>query len=167
MKRETLWMIYLPDTNVWIAYVNPRDSRVKSQFRAHQPADIAFCAVVRAELLYGAYRSARRADNLQLLATLFQQFESLPFDDAAAAVYGRIRADLTVQGTPIGPNDLIIAAIALTNNLILVTHNTREFARVAGLVPRQSSLDKFSASGCSDGKAPLEENADGQRQGCA
>jgi tRNA(fMet)-specific endonuclease VapC len=77
---------------------------------------------------------AGRLSNLQLLATLFQQFESLPFDDAAAAVYGRIRADLTVQGTPIGPNDLIIPAIALANNLILVTHNTREFARVAGLV---------------------------------
>jgi tRNA(fMet)-specific endonuclease VapC len=126
-------MIYLPDTNAWIAYVNPGDSRVKSQFRAHQPADIAFCAVVKAELLYGAYRSARRADNLQLLTTLFQQFESLPFDDAAAEHYGRVRADLAAQGTPIGPNDLMIAAIALANNLLLVTHNIREFSRVAGL----------------------------------
>ncbi len=106
---------------------------MKSRFRAHQPADIAFCSVVKAELLYGAYRSARRADNLRLLAILFQQFESLPFDDVAAEHYGRVRADLAAQGTPIGPNDLMIAAIALANNLILVTHNTREFARVAGL----------------------------------
>ena len=60
-------------------------------------------------------------------------FHSYTFDDAAAEVYGHIRADLAVQGTPIGPNDLLIAAIALANNLILVTHNTREFARVAGL----------------------------------
>jgi tRNA(fMet)-specific endonuclease VapC len=126
-------MIYLPDTNAWIAYVNPGDSLVKSSFRAHRPADIAFCSVVKAELIYGAYRSTRRADNLRLLATLFQQFESLPFDDAAAERYGRVRADLAAQGTPIGPNDLMIAAIALVNNLILVTHNTREFARVAGL----------------------------------
>lgn len=91
-------MIYLPDTNVWIAYVNPGDSPVKSRFRAHQPADIIFCSVVKAELLYGAYRSSRREDNLRLLATLFQQFKSLPFDDAAADAYGRIRADLTVRG---------------------------------------------------------------------
>jgi tRNA(fMet)-specific endonuclease VapC len=126
-------MIYLPDTNAWIAYVNPGTSAVKARFRAHRPADIAFCAVVKAELLYGAYRSSRRADNLRLLAILFQQFESLPFDDAAADHYGRVRADLAAQGTPIGPNDLMIAAIALANHLILVTHNTREFARVVGL----------------------------------
>jgi tRNA(fMet)-specific endonuclease VapC len=84
-------------------------------------------------LLYGAYRSARQEDNLRLLATLFQLFKSLPFDDAAADAYGRIRADLTARGTPIGPNDLMIAAIALAHHLILVTHNVREFGRVEGL----------------------------------
>jgi tRNA(fMet)-specific endonuclease VapC len=127
-------MIYLPDTNAWIAYVNPGASAVKARFRAHPPTDLLFCSVVKAELLYGAYRSSRRADNLHLLAVLFQQFASLPFEDAAADAYGRIRADLAAQGTPIGPNDLMIAAIALANNLILVTHNTREFARVTGLI---------------------------------
>jgi tRNA(fMet)-specific endonuclease VapC len=126
-------VIYLPDTNAWIAYINPGDSPVKSQFRARPPADIAFCAVVKAELLYGAYRSTRQEDNLRLLATLFQLFKSLPFDDAAADAYGRIRADLTARGTPIGPNDLMIAAIALAHHLILVTHNVREFGRVEGL----------------------------------
>jgi tRNA(fMet)-specific endonuclease VapC len=126
--------MYLPDTNAWIAYVNPGASAVKSRFLVHSPADILFCSVVKAELLYGAYRSARRADNLRLLAILFQQFGSLPFDDAAADVCGRIRADLAAQGTPIGPNDLMIAAITLANNLIVVTHNTREFSRVAGLL---------------------------------
>jgi tRNA(fMet)-specific endonuclease VapC len=126
-------MIYLPDTNAWIAYVNPGASAVKARFRAHPPTDILFCSVVKAELLYGAYRSSRQADNLRLLALLFQQFESLPFDDAAAEAYGHIRADLAAKGTPIGPNDLMIAAIALANNLTLVTHNTREFARVDGL----------------------------------
>jgi tRNA(fMet)-specific endonuclease VapC len=57
----------------------------------------------------------------------------LPFDDAAAVVYGEIRAALAQAGTPIGPNDLQIAAIALANDLTLVTHNTREFTRVQGL----------------------------------
>lgn len=58
---------------------------------------------------------------------------SLPFDDRAADEYGRIRAYLARLGTPIGPNDLLIAAIALANNATLVTHNTTEFNRVPGL----------------------------------
>ena len=62
------------------------------------------------------------------------QFVSLPFDDAAASVYAIIRAHLESAGTPIGPYDLQIAAIALANGLTLVTHNTREFSRVPGLL---------------------------------
>jgi tRNA(fMet)-specific endonuclease VapC len=60
-------------------------------------------------------------------------FRSLPFDDASAEVYGRIRAQLGAQGNLIGPNDLLIASIALANNLTLVTHNTREFSRIPEL----------------------------------
>ena len=58
---------------------------------------------------------------------------SLPFDDQAASIYGQIRADLAGKGLSIGPNDLMIAAIALAKGVTLVTHNTREFNRVAGL----------------------------------
>jgi tRNA(fMet)-specific endonuclease VapC len=61
------------------------------------------------------------------------QFVSLPFDDIAAEIYGRERARLTLVGTPIGANDLLIACIALANGLTLVTHNTREFSRINGL----------------------------------
>jgi tRNA(fMet)-specific endonuclease VapC len=61
------------------------------------------------------------------------RFISLPFDDQSAIIYGQIRAQLVASGTPIGPNDLLIASIALANNLILVTHNTREFSRVEDL----------------------------------
>ena len=59
---------------------------------------------------------------------------SLPFDDSAAEEYGRIRAHLANLGTPIGPNDLLIAAIALANKITLVSHNTAEFSRVPGLI---------------------------------
>ena len=65
---------------------------------------------------------------------LRQQFLSLPFDDAAAEHYGRIRADLTARGLTIGGNDMLIAATALANGCTLVTHNTAEFSRVPGLV---------------------------------
>jgi tRNA(fMet)-specific endonuclease VapC len=62
-----------------------------------------------------------------------RQFISLAFDDVAAEEYGRIRAYLAGLGAPIGPNDLMIASIALGNGLTLVTHNTGEFSRVPGL----------------------------------
>jgi tRNA(fMet)-specific endonuclease VapC len=64
---------------------------------------------------------------------LRHHYISLPFDDPAAEEYARVRAHLANQGTPIGPNDLIIAATALANQLTLVTHNTAEFSRVPGL----------------------------------
>ena len=57
----------------------------------------------------------------------------MPFDDQSAVIYGQIRAQLAAPGTPIDPNDLLIASIALADNLIIVTHNTREFSRVEGL----------------------------------
>lgn len=68
-----------------------------------------------------------------MLSEFFNEFVSLPFDGRAAEIGGQIRAQLADVGTPIGSNDLLIAAIALAHNLILVTHNTREFSRVAGL----------------------------------
>jgi len=58
---------------------------------------------------------------------------SLPFDDACAAEYGLLRADLTSRGTPIGSNDLMIAAIARVHDLIVTTNNVDVFARVVGL----------------------------------
>jgi tRNA(fMet)-specific endonuclease VapC len=78
--------------------------------------------------------AANQLANLALIAGLLQQFLSLPFDDRAAEEYGKIRAHLEGLGTPIGPNDLLTAAIALAYSLILVTHNTTEFSRVPGLV---------------------------------
>jgi tRNA(fMet)-specific endonuclease VapC len=67
------------------------------------------------------------------IATFVAPFTSLPFDDVCVTAYGRIRAALEQVGRPIGPNDLMIAAIAVTHGLTLVTHNTREFERVVGL----------------------------------
>jgi tRNA(fMet)-specific endonuclease VapC len=126
-------MSYLLDTNAWIAIINPSISPVKDRFSRHRPDEILFCSVVKAELLWGAYRSSRKEKNIALLQKIFSQFVSLPFDDIAADYYGRIRADLNSKGTPIGPNDMMIAAIALANDLTVVTHNQREFGRVTGL----------------------------------
>jgi tRNA(fMet)-specific endonuclease VapC len=96
-------------------------------------AEIFLCSVVKGELFYGARRSNNPVKSLQIQQQFLSQFVSLPFDDAAAVIYGEIRAALAQAGTPIGSNDLQIAAIALAKNLTLVTHNTREFSRVQGL----------------------------------
>lgn len=127
-------MTYLPDTNACIRYLNQPNSAVARKMKVTAPQDIALCSVVKMELWYGAYRSARQADNLALLRVFFAAFRSLPFDDAAADICGRVRAALATAGTPIGPYDLQITAIALANGLTLVTHNTREFSRVPGLL---------------------------------
>ena len=127
-------MIYLPDTNACIRYLNPAASAVTRRFQSAAPQDIALCDIVKMELYYGAYRSARQADNLALLGQFFSAFRSLTFDAHAAEICGRLRALLANAGTPIGPYDLQIAAIALANNLTLVTHNTREFSRVPSLM---------------------------------
>lgn len=126
-------MLYLPDTNVWINHLNPVPSIVKTRLSAHPPSQIAFCDVVKAELYYGASKSARRDANMSILEILFTDFVSFPFDGEAAKIFGDIRADLARKGTPIGPYDMQIAAIALANDCILVTHNTGEFSRIAGL----------------------------------
>ena len=79
------------------------------------------------------YLNGRAPKVLQRLQAFLGAFQSLPFDDAAAEAYGRLRAELARRGTPIGPNDLMIAAIALVHDLTLVTHNTAEFSRVSDL----------------------------------
>jgi tRNA(fMet)-specific endonuclease VapC len=128
-------MVFLLDSNAWIGHLRQTSPTVSNHLRQHPASDVTLCSVVIAELLYGAERSGagHRAKNLALVAGLRQQYVSLPFDDLAAEEYGKIRAHLAAQGTPIGPNDLMIAAIALANGLILVTHNTAEFSKVPGL----------------------------------
>ena len=126
-------MTYLLDTNTCIQYLTGRSSQVIAQFHKIPRQDITLCDVVKAELYYGAYKSYRRDANLALYELFFSQYISLPFDGNAAAIYGKIRTNLERLGTPIGAYDLQIAAIALANNLILVTHNINEFSRVEQL----------------------------------
>jgi tRNA(fMet)-specific endonuclease VapC len=125
--------VYLLDSNVCIRLLNQRNHRIEQQFRNHTPSEIALCSVVKAELLYGARHSQRIESNLHRLELFFSPLVSFSFDDSCAEVYARIRHELTVHGQLIGPNDLLIAAIAIANNAVLVTHNQGEFGRIAGL----------------------------------
>jgi tRNA(fMet)-specific endonuclease VapC len=126
-------MIYLLDTNVCVEYLRRRDARVLARIAVTPASDVRLCSVVKAELYYGARRSQQVTSNLTKVDTFAQRFISLPFDDAAAFEFGRLRADLEGRGVVIGPYDLQIAAIALVHGLTLVTHNTREFSQVPGL----------------------------------
>jgi len=128
-------MKFLLDANAWIGHLRQTSPAVTARLSQHPAADVVLCSVVLAELPYGVERSspAHRPANLVLIAGLRQWYASIPFDDPAAEQYGRLRAHLAAHGTPIGPNDLMIAAIALANQLTLVTHNTAEFGRVPAL----------------------------------
>ena len=125
--------MYLLDTNTCIQLLNSKESGVSRRFALQAPHEIALSSVVKAELLYGARHSMQVEENLGLLRSFFEPLVSLPFDDRCAEEYGQIRADLRRQGRPIGPNDLLIAATARAFDAILVTHNSAEFGRVAGL----------------------------------
>ena len=125
---------YLVDTNACIRFLNGRSESLRRQMLRQNPSDIFLCSVVKAELLVGAAKSEHPDKRLAKLTPFFQRFVSLPFDDRAAETYADIRADLEKRGLPIGPNDLMIASIAVTNGLVLVTHNVREFGRVNGLI---------------------------------
>ncbi len=134
-------MIYLLDTNTCIRYLNGRSDRIRRRLEATRPQDIVVCSAVKAELFYGAMKSHNPVITLAKQRRFLQRFVSLPFDDYAAEEYGRIRAHLERLGQLIGPNDVLIAAIATAHHVTLVTHNTREFQRVEGL-----SLDDWEVS---------------------
>ncbi len=126
-------MRFLLDTNICIALVHRPEQKLISKLRAMQPLDLVLCSIVKAELRFGARKSQRVTENLEKLDAFFAPFESIPFDDRAADFYGSCRSLLSQVGTLIGGNDLVIAAIALANDLTVVTRNQKEFSRVAGL----------------------------------
>lgn len=125
--------MYLLDTNACIRILRGSSATLVERVSQHAPQEICLCSIVKAELVYGAYRSARPAENMRLLTRFFEPYESLPFDDPCIDAYGRIRSDLERARLVIGPNDLIIAATAVANKVTLVSANTREFVRVTGL----------------------------------
>ena len=124
---------YLLDTNVCIEFLRQRNTSVAAKLATHAAAEIRLCSVVLSELYYGALRSADPVANWADVQKFAVAFQSLPFDDAAAAWHARLRAEMARLGTPLGPHDSLIAAIAMAHGLVVVTHNINEFSRVAGL----------------------------------
>jgi tRNA(fMet)-specific endonuclease VapC len=121
---------YLLDTNAIIRLTSGHP-RLERKFQISDPDDFGIPVIVRHELYFGAFKSRDVQTNLEKIRTL--RFEIVPFDDDDARRAGEIRANLRSMGTPIGPFDTLIAGQALARDLTLITHNTREFSRVAGL----------------------------------
>jgi tRNA(fMet)-specific endonuclease VapC len=125
-------MPFLLDTNILIAMSKQRPGLADRLEGI--PADaVLISSVVVAEIEYGIAKSRRRQHNRRVFDALVSGFRVLPFDAAAARLYGPIRAELEKRGRLIGPYDLMIAAHAKSIDAVLVTDNTREFARVDGL----------------------------------
>ncbi len=126
-------MKVLLDTNTCIRHLNQRSPQISYHLLTTPESDIALCSIVKAELYTGALKSQQPQSTLAKQRAFTARFISLPFDDHAADEYARIRSTLEKSGTPVGNNDMMIAAIALTHNLTLITHNVREFSRIPSL----------------------------------
>ena len=122
----------LLDTNICIYIINTKPPEVLARFQRFRLGEIGVSSVVAAELAYGVAKSAS-ARNRYALEMFLTPLEIMPFDTKAFWAYGDLRAKLEQQGQPIGAMDTMIAAHALALDAILVTNNTREFARVDGL----------------------------------
>ncbi len=126
-------MRFLLDTNVCVDFLNSRYPRVRKKLLSSTPGAVAVSSIAVAELRYGAEKSARPKENHGQVDLLLEDLRTLEFDLDAGAAYGRLRRALEVRGTPIGPNDLLIAAQALAHDLVLVSADVAEFGRIDGL----------------------------------
>ena len=125
-------MTYFLDTNICIFHIKGLSPKVREAIIGSLD-NIKIPVMVAAELLYGVEKSGRRDENRKRYEEFMSYFITVPFDDSAAEHYASIRAGLEKKGTPIGDNDMIIAAIVRANNGVLITNNTKEFSRVPGL----------------------------------
>lgn len=126
-------MKVLLDTDICIYAINQRRPGPLERVRAYAIGEVGISVVTYAELRFGVENSERAAHNLEVLERFLLPLEIVPFDAEAARCYGRIRTQLQRAGAPIGANDLLIAAHAVSLGTTLVTNNIREFERVEGL----------------------------------
>jgi tRNA(fMet)-specific endonuclease VapC len=131
---------YLLDTNICIYVKRERPAKVRARLARQRPGTVGLSFITWGELLYGAARSQHSEQARNTLNRIAEIIPVLPLHPETAEHYADIRARLFAAGTPIGNNDLWIAAHARAAGLTLVTNNTREFKRVDGL-----KLDDWAA----------------------
>ena len=125
--------MYFIDSNTCIDFMNGKFPSVREKFLSVSPKEIKISSVVKGELLLGAFKSHTREKTTEKVEKFLKPFEIVDFTDQMAYSYAEIRKDLELAGTPIGANDLLIAATVLHEKGTLITHNATEFSRVNGL----------------------------------
>jgi tRNA(fMet)-specific endonuclease VapC len=123
---------YMLDTNICIYVIKTYPPKLRERFNRFAD-QLCISAITLGELAYGAEKSARQAENQQAVQQFAALLEVLPFTARAALHSGQIRAELERAGRPVGGFDLLIAAHARSEGLIVVTNNLREFRRIPGL----------------------------------
>ncbi len=126
-------MKYMLDTNMCIYIIKKHPENVLKKFKTLDVGDICISSITLAELMYGAYKSQHQQQNKIALEGFAAPLEIVPFDGNAVDHYGQVRAYLEKKGAPIRSLDTMIAAIALSLDLVLVTNNVKEFSRVPHL----------------------------------
>ena len=126
-------MHYLLDTNICIYLIKKRPPEVLEQFRQHSPQDVAISIITLFELEYGVEKSQYRQRSQDALTRFLLPLNLIDMDRPSATEAASIRADLERKGMPIGPYDLLIAGLARSRGMTLVTNNTKEFERIDGL----------------------------------
>lgn len=124
------WML---DTDTCIAVIKTRPESALKKLRGKSIGQVGISSITLGELAYGASKSTRSAESHAALNEFLLALEVAEFDYRAAMQYGAVRASLAREGSPIGSLDTLIGAHAAAIEAILVTHNTREFARITGL----------------------------------
>lgn len=126
-------MRYMLDTNVCIYAIKKKPAEVLERLKTNLERGLCISAITLAELEHGVKKSTYPEKNELALMQFLSVLTVLPFDDMASVEYGKICAYLQKQGTPIGVMDMLIAAHAKAEGMILVTNNVREFERVPDL----------------------------------
>lgn len=126
-------MIYLLDTNICIYLMKGQLEQLVQRFEKEHPDNLGLSSITVAELKFGMEKSAKVKSNLLALDDFMAPLRIFDFGIDAAGVYGRLRARLERQGTPIGPLDTLIAAHAFSLDATLVTNNVSEFRRIPDL----------------------------------
>lgn len=126
-------MKFLIDTNICIYLMNNRSSELIQKFKSIEIGQIGISSITISELYYGMAKSWNQGSNQKRLEEFLVPFEILAYDEIASKHYGEIRYDLEKRGEVIGPLDLLIAAHALSRDLVLVTNNEKKFQRIQQL----------------------------------
>ncbi|NBO83181.1 MAG: tRNA(fMet)-specific endonuclease VapC [Betaproteobacteria bacterium] len=124
---------FLLDTNICIYVIKRRPESLLERFNSNA-SHLAMSSITLAELLHGAEKSSNPQRTLSVVEDFCSRLDVLEYGVKAAQHYGQIRTALERRGTPIGVNDLHIAAHARSEGLTLVSNNLREFERVEGLL---------------------------------